>query len=262
MSDASPRLRLRDVRRAFRLLGEIRALGTDPNAWRPHMVLGLRKLLRAHIVVSSEVHFRTMPGGTMRVIDIGWGSDADGKIWQIRTERDGEKPEDFWLRPAGATTPTPEKAHDESLMPVVPTRRIYGGTRFVLSQYTLPHAGAVDQLGLHRLHDDQPFTHADHRLVRMLHVELGRLWRRDVLLRVADPATDLPPRLTQTLHELAGGASEKQIALKLGLSRHTVHNYVKALHQRLGVSSRGELMARIGTARQSFVPRLSLDPPG
>jgi DNA-binding CsgD family transcriptional regulator len=261
MPDAASKLRLHDVRRAFRLLGEIRALGTDPNVWRPHMVLGLRQLLRAHIVVSSEVHFRTLRGGSTRVIDIGWGSDADGKIWQIRTERDGERPEDFWLRPA-MPAPDAEREHAESLMPVVPTRRIYGGTRFILSQYTLAHAGAVDQLGLHRLHDDQPFMHADHRLVRMLHVELGRLWRRDVLVRATDPATDLPPRLTQTLHELAGGASEKQIARKLGLSRHTVHNYVKALHQRLGVSSRGELMARIGTAKQSFVPRLSLDPPG
>jgi DNA-binding CsgD family transcriptional regulator len=252
-------MRLHDVRRAFRLLGEVRQLGTDPNVWRPHMVLGLRRLLQAHIVVSSEVHFRRTAHDATRVIDIGWGSDAEGRIWQIRTERDGEKPEDFWLRPAAAQA-QPDEA--DALLPVVPARRVYGGTRFILSQFTLPHIGAVDQLGLHRLHDDQPFTPAHHHLVRLLHVELGRLWRRDVLRKVADPASDLPPRLHQTLSELAEGASEKQIALKLGLSQHTVHNYVKALHQRLGVSSRGELLARISQARQSFVPRLSMGPEG
>jgi DNA-binding CsgD family transcriptional regulator len=29
----------------------------------------------------------------------------------------------------------------------------------------------------------------------------------------------------------------------MGLSRHTVHDYVKALHRHFGVSSRGELLA-------------------
>ena len=55
---------------------------------------------------------------------------------------------------------------------------------------------------------------------------------------------DLPPRLRQTLEGLLGGDSEKQIAHRLGLSRHTVHVYVKALYKRFGVSSRGELLAR------------------
>jgi DNA-binding NarL/FixJ family response regulator len=40
------------------------------------------------------------------------------------------------------------------------------------------------------------------------------------------------------------GDSEKQAALRLDISRNTVHDYVKQLHQRFGVSSRGELLAR------------------
>ena len=38
--------------------------------------------------------------------------------------------------------------------------------------------------------------------------------------------------------------SEKQIARKMDLSCHTVHDYVKALHKRFDVSSRAELMAK------------------
>jgi DNA-binding CsgD family transcriptional regulator len=42
---------------------------------------------------------------------------------------------------------------------------------------------------------------------------------------------------------LADGHSEKQVARDLGISPHTVHGHVKALHRRLGVSSRAELLA-------------------
>jgi DNA-binding NarL/FixJ family response regulator len=55
---------------------------------------------------------------------------------------------------------------------------------------------------------------------------------------------DLSPRLTQTLDALMTGASEKQVALQLGISHHTAHQYVKMLFRRFGVSSRAELMAK------------------
>ena len=54
----------------------------------------------------------------------------------------------------------------------------------------------------------------------------------------------LAPRLEQTLSHLLRGDSEKQIAAKLNLSRHTVHVYVKSLYRHYNVSSRGELLAR------------------
>ena len=49
--------------------------------------------------------------------------------------------------------------------------------------------------------------------------------------------------------------------MRLELSRHTIHNYVKALHQRFGVSSRGELLARVGKEKASFTPKLSMELP-
>ena len=51
-------------------------------------------------------------------------------------------------------------------------------------------------------------------------------------------------RLQQTLKSLLSGASEKQIALALELSPHTVHVYVKQIYKHYNVSSRGELLAR------------------
>lgn len=54
----------------------------------------------------------------------------------------------------------------------------------------------------------------------------------------------LSRRLAQTLELLLSGDGEKQIAAKLGLSRHTVHVYVKSLYKHFEVCSRAELLAR------------------
>jgi DNA-binding CsgD family transcriptional regulator len=217
-------------------------------------VLRLRQLVKAEVVVSSEVHFRkTRDANVVRVVDIGWGCDEDGKTWRIYTEQD-EKPESYWLR-LSASPATTSKGED--VIPVKPTKPTYGGHSFILSQCELSHIAAVDQLGLHRAWGNQSFTESEHRLVRVFHLELARLWRADALKKARDPTSDLPPRLAQTLNELASGLSEKQVALKLELSPHTIHNYIKALHQRFGVNSRAELLAK-ATRTSAFQPKLSI----
>jgi DNA-binding CsgD family transcriptional regulator len=86
----------------------------------------------------------------------------------------------------------------------------------------------------------QPFSEAARALVRVL-VEHG--WMLDRLLETSVPQR-LPRRLRQTLELLLTGCSEKQLALTLQLSTHTVHDYVRELYKRLGVSSRSELFAQ------------------
>jgi DNA-binding CsgD family transcriptional regulator len=54
----------------------------------------------------------------------------------------------------------------------------------------------------------------------------------------------LAPRVRQTLQRMLAGDSEKEIGVCLGVSKHTVHVYVKALYRHFEVSSRGELLAR------------------
>jgi DNA-binding CsgD family transcriptional regulator len=224
------------------------------------MVRRLRKLFSAEIVVSSEVHAQTtrMPG-KLRIIDIGWSCDSDGNLWDIHSERDDETLEE-WRLAAGQVADG--SAEGEVEIPVRPIQPVYGGRSFVLSQYCLPHINAVDQLGLHRSFGDEHFSAGEHRLIRLFHVELGRLWKKDALQRARNPAQDLPPRLSQTLSELLAGRSEKEVAARLDLSRHTIHNYVKALHQRFEVSSRGELLAKAGAANKpDFTPKLSITLP-
>src|SRR5690349_23008696 len=133
---ATDRLALGDVRRIFRLVGEIRELGAEPEKWRPHMVLAMRKLMGAEVVVSSEIHFHKVKStGAMKVFDIGWGCDPEGKVWKIHTEREDEKPENFWVAAASGAGATPagqgvngqKGADDEELVPVKPTEKVRAG---------------------------------------------------------------------------------------------------------------------------------------
>jgi DNA-binding CsgD family transcriptional regulator len=58
-------------------------------------------------------------------------------------------------------------------------------------------------------------------------------------------AYSLTPREREVLAAIARGASTTEIAAELFLSAHTVRDYVKTVFEKLGVSSRGELVARL-----------------
>ena len=89
-SEKGERLKLKQIRSIFRLVGEIRELGSDPNQWRPHMVKRLRKIVKAQVVVSSEIHFR-VKNGIMKVIDSGWICDDVNNVFQMHNERGKRK---------------------------------------------------------------------------------------------------------------------------------------------------------------------------
>ena len=55
------------------------------------------------------------------------------------------------------------------------------------------------------------------------------------------------------------GDSEKQIAAKLEVSRHTVHDYAKRLYRYFDAASRGELLAKVNGLRLGFRPRLAVE---
>lgn len=61
----------------------------------------------------------------------------------------------------------------------------------------------------------------------------------------SNPMNRITPREQLILEQLSLGRTVKQIASTLGRSPHTIHDHVKSLHRKLGVSSRGELIARV-----------------
>ncbi len=67
--------------------------------------------------------------------------------------------------------------------------------------------------------------------------------RADDLMRILLESYGLTHRETEVVRLLARGLAPKDIAAELLLSVHTVRDHVKAIYEKVGVSSRGELVA-------------------
>jgi DNA-binding CsgD family transcriptional regulator len=69
----------------------------------------------------------------------------------------------------------------------------------------------------------------------------------------------LSRRRLQTLGFLVEGKSEKEVAAKLGISRHTAHTHIKGIYREFGVATRGELHWLI---LRSVLSRMHFEPTG
>jgi DNA-binding CsgD family transcriptional regulator len=114
-----------------------------------------------------------------------------------------------------------------------------GHGRFMCSSVVLGPSHVREGLSLVRPLGDRPFTEDDSQVLRLIQLEAPRVF--------AAAPMRLAPRLRQTLALVLSGAQDKEIAQRLGLSVHTVHDYVKALRRVFGVSTRGMLVARSRT---------------
>src|SRR4051812_18894677 len=130
-------------------------------------------------------------------------------------------------------------------------RRPLGFGESMYAKLTTPDGRSL-KLSMHRELNDSPFTERDVQLLQIFNENLGSLYtapQRAPGSPDADPQTDeridsLPARVRPVLRRLLAGDAEKQAALKLGLSQHTVHEYTKLLYRTFHVNSRGELLAQ------------------
>ncbi|HRX83622.1 MAG TPA: LuxR C-terminal-related transcriptional regulator [Phycisphaerae bacterium] len=255
------RLRLSDAQSVFRLLGEVRELARDAALWRRHAVAGLLRLTGGHVGLSALEAIPIQGTGAdvaMRV-EVGW--DAPWKQQRLA---------DFIAR--GEITRHPGYAflRAHALRPFTCSRammvadaawyasesvehfhRAVGCDDFIHSRRLIADSGWADMLVLHRPWGEPPFDARARRVVALFHDELARLWH-------APPTSnhcDCPPHLRRLVAQFRQGRSEKEAAVALRLSQHTVHAYAKELYRRLDVRSRGEAMARLGWC-DSFTPQV------
>jgi DNA-binding CsgD family transcriptional regulator len=105
-------------------------------------------------------------------------------------------------------------------------------------------------MAIHREIGDDPFTERHCQLVQFFNCHAFRLYHVPTAGPKMEHAQDdpriqsLPPRLRPVLFGFLDGDGEKQVATKLGLSPHTVHQYAKLLYRHFAVSSRGELLSQ------------------
>jgi DNA-binding CsgD family transcriptional regulator len=100
--------------------------------------------------------------------------------------------------------------------------------------------GTTEGMALMRAAGDRPFTEEDSYVVALAREGLWRLFGRPIALA---------PRVQETLDVLLEGASDKEIAARLGLSPHTVRQYVKAIYRAYDVKGRAQLLARFAAGK-------------
>jgi DNA-binding CsgD family transcriptional regulator len=246
----SDSLRLADVRALFHLVGECRDLGDDATQWRRHMATGLCRLTGAQLAFGGEARI-IEPEGLMAAIhfaDHGWPNAATRSYYLAWLKDpyvlDNPPFRRFLLLPGERLTRTRQQ--------LVEDRTYYASTFFnevmrpndmghgLLSRHPPPGRDWHHILVFNRLLGDRPFGRRESRLVHLFQLEIGPLLGG--ALATADEPP-LSPRQRQTLIALLEGDSEKEVALRLGLSVNTVHEYVTALYRHFDVSSRAELLA-------------------
>jgi DNA-binding CsgD family transcriptional regulator len=230
-----------DLRAALRLTNEAREFPRRSKEQREHVARGLALLTNTQVGVWIELD---ASAHLFPVLDFGWSTSAERAVFQDYAFNSPDRPQDpveplvLRMRPSGMLAGTRQDLiEDRAWYRSAHVQEIRRSARIDNYLFALwPEGDRFSALTLHREWDDRGFSERDCALVEAICGE-SRFLREPTRLE------SLPARLREVLDGLSVGKAEKQIAADLDLSIHTVHDYVKALHRRLHVQSRGELLA-------------------
>ena len=257
---------LRQLRELYFLVGECSELGADPIAWRQRMVDGLLKLLEADVVLYTESE-QVAPFGQGRfveprlLVDCGWPCESDRAVLLEFMQTSDLSDDGMWCVPEYIEAPGPVLGVHRRRF--VDDRSWYRGAFFnealgrshvdhtLIAQYRI--GNHLEWFTVLRGVEAPDFTRRHRQLLRLFVMEYIRLFGTRLVPVGGPSVADLAPRPRQVLACLMEGDSEKQVAIRLRITQHTVHDYVKLLHKRFAVSSRGELLAYC----RKFLPLLT-----
>lgn len=255
---SSDRIRHHDISALLRLANELHELAPNPVVRQEHMLGALAKLLGASVGVS--LMGRAGPPSAPERLDLCMlvchGLDdpdhrrAANAYFRTMLPTNPARGAIFKL----SATESPATYRREELVddrawyrsPYFEQRhQAMGVDHAIYSAMSFDGTRLVTAMGMYRATGERRrFTDRERSLMRMFHSQAQWLYECDTTGSVSPVMVVLSPRQKQTLRLLLGGDAEKQIAGKLSLSRHTVHEHVKAIYRSLGVSSRGELLAK------------------
>lgn len=240
------------VRELLAIVGEAYELAGSPTERRLHVLRRLAELVHARTAVACSI-VEPPPRGPGRIceaVGVGWACEKE----------------------------------ERSVHGILAAKGMgFDPLASALFTHHRPGAGSItsvcrrDSLSLHEWYDSEYFSkirrpyHVDDALYSLssgspqdpllalsFHRSKGDGWFSEEDLSLIDLAQQvcahalsappaqkrLSPRQQQTLEGLMLGRSEKEVAAELGLSRHTIHEYVTSLYRIFGVRSRGELLAK------------------
>ena len=247
-------LRVDDVRRAFRIIGDCRDVGNNPDEWQSIAMAGLCRLVGAASATGGEGRWARPLHPAEPVTSYSHGLNAAEHARLLVYMRDfGINADPIYQ----ALQTVPDLHVIRRRAELVSDRDWYTSEAFndyrrscdadhqLTSLVQVSPTGATSVMALHRGVRDRDFSDRECALASLFHVELCRLIGRSLTSALDESSKSLSPRLQQTLACLLEGDSEKQVAARMGISRTTVHQYVTELYRRYGVHSRAELLTRM-----------------
>ncbi len=247
----STRVTVADVRALLRLTGELHELPPDRETRVRHVLVRLGELVNAPVGSMQEASCfvpgrRSFPTAWAQVIGPPEACEVFRRFAH-EAQNSGPTvahlaahPGRVFLRPE--VVPDPEWFRSVVFNDFVRPGRIDMGAA---GSFLLPRQGGVIGFAFNRPLRERRMGARERQILQIFSDEFGWFFR-SVASRPESPSRDhLPPYLGRVLRRLMAGDSEKQVAIHLRLSRHTVHDYVKELYQRFGVSSRAELLIRV-----------------
>ena len=268
-------MRSHEIVGVCQLVGECRELWADTDAWQTHLLHGACRLTQT--TVGSFAELRLSPDhktdDVLEEIDLGW---RDAAARSHRQRMHAEHPDRVAFLPrcyqlAGraldnggvATLLRPEMRPDDDWYRSEIFNEYHRPAYiddFVMSFGLNPRTGNLIYLQVCQDVSDPTPTRRTKSIVSLLVGRIAPLVGVELVTSGQRGVRGLSPRLRQTLHALLAGDSEKQIALRLGVSSPTAHEYVGALYRHFSVNSRAELMAYF-IHRSALPSRATVMPP-
>jgi DNA-binding CsgD family transcriptional regulator len=246
------------ARRLLRLVHEAHELGASSDRCRRHVLSGLSELIGAPLsLFVVDPFFSSRVTGPIRDATFCGVEKAPALVRAVVEQGRSANPVlahiiRMWATQARGDVITVHRAdcvsdHHWRTTPYVADYVLpEGWSDFLASARSHGTPDECTGLALVRARGDHPFTDEDRNLLDLFHRECGSLL---VPPEVLEGRKRISPRMGQTLDLLMTGAADKQIADELGVSYHTVRQYVKSLYRTFDVRSRGELVATVRGAR-------------
>ncbi len=118
-----------------------------------------------------------------------------------------------------------------------------GFNDFIISAHPIGSSN-YSAVGLHRRVDKPPFTDREIAMVRLVTTAVNWLHNEPAPVEASSQVLSLSPRERHVVTYLIQGDSRKEVARKLGLSEHTISDYLKEIYRKFGVRTRAELLSK------------------
>jgi len=248
-----PTLELADVEQIVQLLDR----ATDPtkNLLQPdrrrNLIEGLVRLVDADMWIWSMTALNhDLPGDAMTtcVIDGGWKSSQEqDRVYEVLSSPEFNT---RGMQSAYQSITRCEQvtlSHGEVFPPAEADQlteiwRSTGFEFFLLSLHPL-QGNFSSNLGVHRRRGKPNFGPRENTIVHTVFHGVDWLHRYGVHEAAGKSAVQLSPRERQSLILMLSGCTNPEMARRMGITAHTVKDYVRRVHKRFGVGSRSELQA-------------------